>query len=281
VNNSSRVRVWQSSALDNTIFLHADHPNHKFDRHFHDGYAIGVIDSGCQAFLYENARRMDMPEGSVALISPGIPHWGGPGSQRGWQYRMLYPSTALVGRALEDIFEDGRARNFNSPVVYDAALKNMLADLHSACAVPEVDDIEVESRFLVVVRHAFSKHAGVKAHNNSNDPRAANKMRELIEDEFDRNVSLLRLANTVGMSRFQALRSFKVAFGLPPHAYLRQLRVRNAHALISRRLPLSKVAIEVGFFDQAHMNRAFRRTVGYTPGVLLKAAGAISSKTLP
>jgi AraC-like DNA-binding protein len=49
---------------------------------------------------------------------------------------------------------------------------------------------------------------------------------------------------------------------------LKQVRVHRARDLILRGVALAETAAAVGFADQAHMSRAFRRTLGYTPGAL-------------
>jgi AraC-like DNA-binding protein len=96
-------------------------------------------------------------------------------------------------------------------------------------------------------------------------------MRELIESRYDGPLTLAELSEAAGLSRFHALRQFRARFGLPPHAYLQQLRVRRARALILAGDALAETAFAVGFADQAHMTRAFRRTLGYTPGVLSRS----------
>jgi AraC-like DNA-binding protein len=60
-------------------------------------------------------------------------------------------------------------------------------------------------------------------------------------------------------------RAFKVAFGLAPHAYLIQLRLSKARFLLAKGDPLAEVAMKLGFADQSHMGRWFRRAYGLTP----------------
>jgi AraC-like DNA-binding protein len=49
------------------LFLQADFTQQRFDPHYHDEYAIGIIEGRCQAFTYDRVRWLDMPEGSVVL----------------------------------------------------------------------------------------------------------------------------------------------------------------------------------------------------------------------
>src|SRR5258708_10968901 len=115
-----RAKIWRSGALGNTLFLKAEYHKQRFDRHFHDEFAFGVIDSGCGACAYDSGRSLDMPMGSVALIAPGVVHAGWPGADEGWRYRMLYPSVDVVRTATERGF--GEMPSFHRPVVVDDAL---------------------------------------------------------------------------------------------------------------------------------------------------------------
>jgi AraC-like DNA-binding protein len=62
------------------------------------------------------------------------------------------------------------------------------------------------------------------------------------------------------------IRLFGDATGIPPHAYLRQVRVKRAKALLARGDSIANVAQATGFNDQSHLNRWFKRLLGITPG---------------
>jgi len=66
--------------------------------------------------------------------------------------------------------------------------------------------------------------------------------------------------------RTREVRSFTRELGLPPHAYLVQVRLRKAAQLIRQGISLIEVAFETGFVDQSHLNRHFIKTYGVTPG---------------
>jgi AraC-like DNA-binding protein len=78
--------------------------------------------------------------------------------------------------------------------------------------------------------------------------------------------SLADMARDAGLGRYQFLRAFSCAFGLPPHAWAQQQRLARAEAWLARGAPLAEAAAATGFADQSHMTRAFRRFRGYTPG---------------
>ena len=73
------------------------------------------------------------------------------------------------------------------------------------------------------------------------------------------------------------MRSFKRATGFTPHEYLVDLRVREAMGLLRRGQPSTRVAMDLGFADQAHFCRQFKRLVGVPPGRYARAGQYRSS----
>jgi AraC-like DNA-binding protein len=90
-------------------------------------------------------------------------------------------------------------------------------------------------------------------------------VRDLLIDRLADPPSLDDLALATGMSPFTLLRAFRGETGLPPHAYLNQVRVRLARRLLDGGMAPAEVAAEVGFADQAHLTRHFKRIMGVPP----------------
>ena len=95
--------------------------------------------------------------------------------------------------------------------------------------------------------------------------------RELIEEYIDTHLDtaleLNRLAALVGLSASYFSRSFYKSFGSTPHRYVVHRRVLRAQELlVATRLPLTEIALTVGFADQSHFSRRFTGVVGVTPG---------------
>lgn len=56
--------------------------------------------------------------------------------------------------------------------------------------------------------------------------------------------------------------------GITPETYIRQLRIAKAQKLICAGVRLSDVAQWLGFCDQAHLSREFKKVFGVPPGAL-------------
>ncbi|SAK90433.1 AraC family transcriptional regulator [Caballeronia calidae] len=91
-----------------------------------------------------------------------------------------------------------------------------------------------------------------------------------IEANFDKTVSLAQLADLSALSVSRFATVFREQFGLSPYKYLCELRVRRAQTLLLAGVPGSVVATEVGFFDQSHLARHFKRLCGMTPSAFVE-----------
>ncbi|VWB62092.1 AraC family transcriptional regulator [Burkholderia lata] len=86
-----------------------------------------------------------------------------------------------------------------------------------------------------------------------------------IDASFAQPLNLDTLAAVAGLSVSRFTARFRSETGLSPHRYLCLVRVRRAQDLLRAGLAPSVVATDVGFFDQSHLCRHFRRVLGITP----------------
>jgi AraC-like DNA-binding protein len=97
-------------------------------------------------------------------------------------------------------------------------------------------------------------------------PRVRRRVREYIDAHLNENISIQTLADTAGLSMHHFARAFKQSEGVTPHDYLIQRRIkRTIELLADTDLPLSEIALVVGFSDQSHCARRFRERVGVCP----------------
>lgn len=89
---------------------------------------------------------------------------------------------------------------------------------------------------------------------------------DYIQGNLDRDLSLTKMSELLGLSEYYFCRMFKVSTGVSPHQYVIRARIERAKSLICRsNRPLSDIAFHVGFASQSHFNRHFKRLVGITP----------------
>jgi AraC-like DNA-binding protein len=95
-----------------------------------------------------------------------------------------------------------------------------------------------------------------------------------IRKHYDRPIALGELAAQTGCNPFQVIRAFRRMLGITPHSFLIDMRLERARELLALGQPAAEVATEVGFFDQSHLIRHFKRRLGRTPKQLTMADAA-------
>jgi len=96
------------------------------------------------------------------------------------------------------------------------------------------------------------------------------KVKDHIDRCYAREIPLDELAALADLDKFRLLRAFASEVGFPPHAYQLLVRIFHARRLLSAGEGAAEVALTVGFTDQSHLIRQFRRVEGMTPAAYLR-----------
>ena len=92
------------------------------------------------------------------------------------------------------------------------------------------------------------------------------RVRAYIDSNLHRTIHIRDLSAVARRSPAHFSRTFKLAVGESPHAYVMRRRLERAcHLMMTSAEPLSEIALSVGFSDHAHLCRLFRRAFGRSP----------------
>ena len=97
-----------------------------------------------------------------------------------------------------------------------------------------------------------------------------NELRKSILENPENIYLIEQMARDACISPFHMIREFKKAFGLTPHQFQMQCKVRKAQKLLAEK-SASEVTYDAGFYDQSHMDRCFKKLVGLSPKEYKKA----------
>lgn len=251
--------------------LDAQYEKQNFSRHSHEGYTIGVIETGAQRFYRTGAHHV-APKNTIILVNADEVHSGHSATAGGWAYRAMYPLPDQLEKMTTELFQPNYgAPYFPSAVVSDPILANQLRLVFNTL---ESSDNRLLRETLIygtlVKLMAIHAKTKLKSDIDSKIQKQVMMVKEFLDDFPQADVSLDELAKLATISPYHLARSFHSEIGLPPHAYQIQSRLRLARKLLKQGHSISDTAQECGFHDQSHFHRHFKKNNGYTPGQYLK-----------
>ena len=247
--------------------IRAHFRGHAYDPHWHDAYLVGFTEQGVQQFNCRKQLNSSLA-GQVFLLEPGELHDGHAPEPEGFTYSMLYLDSQWLERELRSLFEQAPADclpGFRSTLASEPTLLAAVAGAFTALHRQEMRMLRQASLDALLMRLTEHLHWRRRLAVDPRLPLVAQRARDFLHDQHTRDIGLDDLAAACGVDRFRLSRAFKAAFGLAPHAYLVQLRLARARHLLARGEPPVQVAAILGFADQSHLGRWFRRAYGITP----------------
>jgi AraC-like DNA-binding protein len=243
--------------------IRAHFTGHAYDLHDHEEVLVGYTESGVQRFRCRRSLQTSTP-GHAILIEPGEVHDGHSPRDEGFTYAMLYlPQPWLQAQA--EALTGSRLSGFGATLAEDP---------HLVCAIASACVALHENHGRLARDGALDRlveHLSAGRREAAEDRRRAApgpglvRARDVLRDRFADDIGVVELARLSGLDRFQLSRQFRRSFGLSPHAWLVQTRLKEARRRLAQGEPPAAVAAEVGFSDQSHLGRWFRRAYRMTP----------------
>ncbi|MNK49021.1 Virulence regulon transcriptional activator VirF [compost metagenome] len=233
-----------------------------YDKHSHAHFSIGAITGGHSHYLNQRSLQ-EVGPGSLVLMNPEEVHACNPIADQPWSYLMFYLDTDWLRGQQEEAGLGSEFRPFDMTASRDPLLYQGLQHLHHQL-VQAPDPLARE-----VACHLFSRQLLARltpARWDDRPPQHLQRAAELMQDDSASPLSLLQLSAVAGLTPSHFVRAFSHHYGMTPHAYLLDRRIRHARTLLKQGQPLAEVALASGFADQAHFQRQFKRRVAATPG---------------
>jgi AraC-like DNA-binding protein len=263
------LQAWKPPIDGIREVLHATFIDHAYPPHVHDVWTLFIVDDGAIRYDLHREHRSALPS-MVSILPPHVVHDGRGATADGFRERVLYLEEEVIG-------SDWIGPAVDRPVVPDPALRDEVSRLHDALRCAE--DRLLAEVVLADVTDRIRASFGVPPRPlpSLTADTIAEHLRAHLDAHLFEPVTVAAAAAEIGSGVTQAARAFSTTFGIPPSAYRLGRRLEVARDRIVRGQPLADVAAELGFYDQAHLARHFKRLYGATPGGV-RRAGASATK---
>jgi len=221
--------------------------------------------------------RHSLSPGYVAVVPSGSPvRWS-------WDSRISFSLLALRPEFLRQVAEENlglaadEVRLVRAEREQDPAISTIAAALARETLRGDAGSrVYAESLATILAVHLLRNYLETSADPvvapNASVPRAVARAVAFIRNNHTTDISLADIAGSAHMSPFHLARTFKRAMGISPYQYLIQMRVGSARSLIMAgggEYSLAEIATSVGFADQSHLTRQFKKVLGITPRQLI------------
>ena len=266
-NPEQAPRFWRDDALP---FIEAraiaDGREVCYSRHSHAHFSIGAITAGRSTYVHEQSS-FEVAAGTVVLMNPEDVHACNPIDDQPWSYLMLYVETPWLTDLQHQLGFSAELefRRFTDTHLNDARLFRDLNGLYGVLVDDQQDVLCKQSaavEFFSDLQLRLNPIEQPLREPNCKLERAADFIRQHCTDLL----SLDDICAAAELSPSYLIRAFKQHYGMTPHAFLVNQRIQFARERLRRGQLIADVALEAGFADQAHFQRAFKQHLAATPG---------------
>lgn len=229
-------------------------------KHFHLHYQLCLITDGV-GFLRHQRIEDATPAGTFFAIRPGVVHENECFEGGACSFKTINVSPSRSSGLSSEPGLGGVAVTSDSQVVsrFEQVFDTM--SKQNGTCVAALDALMAD---------VFDCMPASEPHKASDQVALA---RQYIEKWFARPIELGELARIAGLSRFHFVRRFSERYGMPPHHFQVQCKVARARELLLAGHSPGEAALSVGFADQSHLNRHFKRLTAVCPSKYKIALG--------
>lgn len=257
------VEFTRSTALSHLEARRSSTENSCYRPHAHAGFSIGLIEAGTSAFAGPIGGSVQLHVGDVILIGADQVHQCSPENSN-WQYQMIHMDHAWAERVAGETVPD---RLFSGVTVLRRSDLGRRVTQWGDLIFADAEETTISTSLRALLGELGEVTPDHVVTNTRDDT-----LRETLRPVLDRlqhdaaNPSLDALGSLVGMTRFELVRTVKLATGLPPLAWRQNARIIRARELLRSGQSIADTAHALGFADQSHFHRVFRAHVAASPG---------------
>jgi len=202
--------------------------------------------------------------GDIVLINAGEVHDGSTLHGERLEYKVFYVEPAVWSAILNN-----NSFAFHQTIVKDALLFQKINAYFNDLAANNAEEMALHERYSDILLYVAGRYSSLKEDDLNNDhyhEKTLALLKEYIQDNLEDDLSLNKLAKLSAISPFHLLRLFTKQSGLTLHQFILVKKIERAKCLLKKKESIIDVAYSLGFSDQSHFTRIFKKMSGLTPG---------------
>lgn len=228
-------------------------------------YKIFYIHSG-KGIYRVGDETYHLSQGHVFLISPYVVSFFQADEKEPWNFSWV----AFGGGIVQDYLRQAGFTPDNPVITCDRELEirqcfNKLFDANQQVYSKPLQLTSALYAFLALLLESSQQESSFSQQKTMKDLYVAQAI-SFMKNNYARTITIEEMAQTLGLSRKYITSLFKAAIGTPPQHYLGEIRLSKACELLtSTSLSIKEIAYSVGYTDQLHLSRMFKKLHGISP----------------
>lgn len=235
-----------------------------YAKHTHEEFSVGAVDSGCSRYFNNNDEYI-IQKGSTVVINPLEVHACNPMPDTHWSYKMMYVCPIWLGEIQSMLFNQDSDKfvPFSMHHIEKIDIYTQFQAL-AGSIIAQSDNLEVEEASIAFFSQLFLLSNPMQV--NKLPPKMNIALAyDFVRENYRKNISIKDIANITALSEYHVIHAFRRNYGITPHAMQITLRINEAKKLLKQGMSIVSVAAELGFHDQSHFHRNFKKRVAVTP----------------
>jgi AraC-like DNA-binding protein len=235
---------------------HGYNISNAFPVHFHSTYNLGIIEYGKREFTYRGIKTV-LKQNDIFIIQPFEPHSCKSFDNSGHSYKIisLYLDISYY---------------FPQLIILQPDLLSSIKEFHTLVEYKKSSS-RLMNLFEEIKMQLKTCSLGYNAANL--DEKIYSKIhlaKQFIEKNCQLDISLKEMSDIACLSEFHFNRFFHKCYGLSPYAYYLVCKMKKSQKVLIKQKSVIETTYDIGFFDQSHFTKLFKKHIGVTPGKYLR-----------
>lgn len=235
-----------------------------------------LTDSSGERWLDGKLIREERNNGDIAIIPADVPH------RCNWSTLVQFMVLAIEPALLQQVGQDWVNRDRIELIPQfmtqqDVLIQGIFSALRAEVELGSIGgclltDSLKTALAIHLLRNYCTTSPKLSSYSGGLSQAKLTLVTDYIHEHLQQDLSLKEIAAIAQISQYHFSRLFKQKMGITLHQYILQRRIERAKELLQHsQLSIADVALRVGFCDQSHFTRSFKRIVGMPPKQFLKA----------